>query len=335
MARIGPAFATLRDPARRRAYDEAIGLRREPAPKPQSQHYSFAVRVSPGASGFIGSAARELPEPIAEVHDEAPPLPAPRESPSPAEEGESVEPRERVILEAPGPQPAPGPDAEVEKLQAKIGAFLASGRPREERETESSERPPEWKRFGLAGGGVVLAVALAGAWAGMKTSAATDPKAKAQVASLLLPPPTTFSVDDANALGPAKAVGGREPARAAAAIRSGRRIEPRTRTARASGAEDRLAGISQSLQEPYYGGASVEAASAPAAPPAKVTEAAMPLPNSTIARTLHRIGYNCGSVASTSPIDSAGGYKVTCTSGHSYSAKPVRGRYHFRRLGGG
>jgi len=61
----------------------------------------------------------------------------------------------------------------------------------------------------------------------------------------------------------------------------------------------------------------------------------MPLPNSTIARTLHRIGYSCGSVASTLPIDSAGGYKVTCTSGHSYSAKPVRGRYHFRRLGGG
>ena len=186
MARIGPAFATLRDPARRRAYDETIGLGREATPP--AQHYSFAVKVSSGAAGFIGSAARE---PIAHVADEAPPLPpmAPQLV-APDEGGGTVEPRERVILEAPGQQPRA--DVEIEKLQAKIGGFLAAGRARDERESEPDERPPEWRRLGVAGGGVVLAVALIGAWAGMKTSAATDPRAKAQVASLLLPPPTTL-----------------------------------------------------------------------------------------------------------------------------------------------
>jgi len=30
-----------------------------------------------------------------------------------------------------------------------------------------------------------------------------------------------------------------------------------------------------------------------------------------------------------------GVFKVTCSSGHSYQAAPVRGRYHFRRVAGG
>jgi hypothetical protein len=61
----------------------------------------------------------------------------------------------------------------------------------------------------------------------------------------------------------------------------------------------------------------------------------MPLPNSVIANTIGRIGYPCGEVASTVPIDGAAGgvFKVTCTSGHSYRAAPVNGRYRFRRLG--
>jgi hypothetical protein len=60
----------------------------------------------------------------------------------------------------------------------------------------------------------------------------------------------------------------------------------------------------------------------------------MPLPKAVIARTIGRIGYPCGQVASTTAVDGASGaFKVTCTSGHSYRAAPVRGRYRFRRLG--
>ena len=62
--------------------------------------------------------------------------------------------------------------------------------------------------------------------------------------------------------------------------------------------------------------------------------ASLPLSKATIARTIGRIGYACGSVASTSAIDGqSGAFKVTCTSGDSYRASQVRGRYHFKRLG--
>jgi hypothetical protein len=59
----------------------------------------------------------------------------------------------------------------------------------------------------------------------------------------------------------------------------------------------------------------------------------LPLPNTVIARTIERIGYTCGEVASAAPLGSGepGVFKVTCTSGQSYQARPVHGRYHFRR----
>jgi hypothetical protein len=57
------------------------------------------------------------------------------------------------------------------------------------------------------------------------------------------------------------------------------------------------------------------------------------LSNGFVARTIERIGYACGDVASTARVEgeAPGVFKVTCTSGQSYRAAPVRGRYHFRR----
>jgi hypothetical protein len=70
------------------------------------------------------------------------------------------------------------------------------------------------------------------------------------------------------------------------------------------------------------------------APAAQPVAASLPLPNSVIARTIERIGYSCGAVSSTAAVEGAapGTFKVTCSSGQSYQAAPVRGRYHFRRL---
>jgi hypothetical protein len=78
--------------------------------------------------------------------------------------------------------------------------------------------------------------------------------------------------------------------------------------------------------------AAAEADSAPA-----TEQVRLPLPDRTVARTIERIGYACGKVASVTPMGegSGGAFKVTCTSGDSYRAAPIRGRYHFRRLGGG
>lgn len=72
---------------------------------------------------------------------------------------------------------------------------------------------------------------------------------------------------------------------------------------------------------------------APEPTPAPMVAASMPLPHRTVARTLDRIGYRCGTVTSTTPVDgSSGVYKVNCTSGQSFQAKSVNGRYRFRRL---
>jgi hypothetical protein len=62
--------------------------------------------------------------------------------------------------------------------------------------------------------------------------------------------------------------------------------------------------------------------------------AKLPLPDRIVVRTIERIGYPCGSVASTVAMagEQSGVFKVRCASGHSYRATPVNGLYHFRRL---
>jgi outer membrane biosynthesis protein TonB len=83
------------------------------------------------------------------------------------------------------------------------------------------------------------------------------------------------------------------------------------------------------------------------APPAVEAEAAAPsssgpdrppLPNAVIARTLDRIGFRCGSVTSTSRIESSddpSAYKISCSSGRTYRASAKSGRFRFRELSGG
>jgi hypothetical protein len=74
-----------------------------------------------------------------------------------------------------------------------------------------------------------------------------------------------------------------------------------------------------------------EEAIADAQPVAAAVPASLPLSNAAIARTIGRIGYSCGRVASTTAIEGSA-FKVTCTSGDTYRAAPIRGRYRFKRL---
>jgi type IV secretory pathway VirB10-like protein len=58
-----------------------------------------------------------------------------------------------------------------------------------------------------------------------------------------------------------------------------------------------------------------------------------PLPDTVIARTIDRIGFPCGAVASSAAVTSSGGeraYRITCTSGRSYRASNRTGRFRFR-----
>jgi hypothetical protein len=60
--------------------------------------------------------------------------------------------------------------------------------------------------------------------------------------------------------------------------------------------------------------------------------ARLPIPDRVVARTIERIGYACGEVASSAPVEGArGAFNVTCSSGQTFQATPVNGRYRFRR----
>jgi hypothetical protein len=85
---------------------------------------------------------------------------------------------------------------------------------------------------------------------------------------------------------------------------------------------------------PAVPAASEQLAADPLAP--QPVAASFPLPNAVAARTIERIGYACGQIASASAIEGRGSgvFKITCTSGQSYRAAPVHGRYRFKRLGG-
>lgn len=266
----------------------------------------------------IGIGVEPEPEPrpevtLAEAREWSPfliraaarPAGLPRHDPAPTPKAEPVEPK--PFIAAPRPlaarsEPIARPAQPVPHVEVHF--------------PEADEGAVDWKRTAIVAGAAVLGVALLGAWAGLSASgdidAVPEPQAKPAVTMKLAPPE------------PLPAAAAVVPARAAARPH-------RVRAARAQPSHaDRLAEIKRGLED-YYAGtaASSETAAQPAAP---VQAASLPLSNAIVARTIHRIGYPCGSVAST---ESAGGgvFRVTCSSGHSYQAAPVRGRYRFRKLG--
>jgi len=299
IAEVTVAYETLRNPARRRAYDSALGLNAKREPEPAHLLSSSGV----GGASFLGR-----PGPFAE----------PAEPPAKSEttpfiaaalrELASPEPL-RKTAEAATPQPQPQP--RFEALSTSEDPDLG----------EEGSTP--WKRIGIAAGGVALAVGILGAWAGWMTGNGAVPQPD-RAAKVALPPPTTFAVGDPAQAGAALPV---EQPRAARPKRPTLAAAPPERHRPAS----RLASLDEQLAEPV-----AAPADAPATEAAPVTTAAasLPLSNGVIARTIARIGYPCGEVASTSAGASPGVFTVTCTSGHSYQAAPVRGRYHFRRLSG-
>jgi hypothetical protein len=169
----------------------------------------------------------------------------------------------------------------------------------------------------------MLAVGLLGAWVGWMAGNGEVPQKPKAAAMLALPPATTFAVGD-----PAQA-GTALPIEQPRAARPKRPALAAARTGRAR-PTSRLASLDEQLAEPVAAQADAPAAEAT---PATAVAASLPLPNGVIARTIARIGYPCGAVASTTAGSNPGVFTVTCTSGHSYQAAPVRGRYHFRRLG--
>jgi hypothetical protein len=274
------AYETLRDPARRRAYDASLGLAPRPIFQPVTRPASAHFMLQPAVAA-------------------APPAPP-----------TDLQPR---------PRPAPRIDQAPEPYIAELPPGLAN-------DTAGVDVSPiDWKRTGAVVGGLVAAAVLIGAFAGWWSgSSAAEPEPAPQTAApeREKAPPTLSDLWSE----PGPRAVETQTARPRVAARP--RVERTARRAQLPEAESQLIQPPTDPADP--------AGTDPLAPetsPSPTVAAALPLPHKTVARTLDRIGYRCGNVASTTPVEGAAGvYRVTCTSGQSFQAKPVNGRYRFRRL---
>jgi hypothetical protein len=336
-AQISAAFETLRNPAKRKDYDRSIGLAKELEPKPQP----WALAAQPGGTPFFGL---KPAEPAGQRQPAAPQRPTPRVDPlhRPAAPSEPrVAPFIAAALrepptQAPDRRPVPPLEAKEEpglppQIKRNLDDILAAARATIP--SDPQERPVEWRKPALLVGGVILAVGLIGGLAGM--SAGGDAADSQQNESkLTIPVPAAKAAVAPEGSTPGRFEAGSQTSAAeATTARSSRHHSQRQPRAFEKSAID---GIEAAISQPEASlgvDAATEQASA-SVPATETVTASLPLPNKVIARTIDRIGYACGSVASASAVEGADGvYKINCTSGQSYQASPVHGRYHFRRLG--
>ena len=328
LAEFTVAYETLRDPAKRKAYDVSI-FKPEPKPEPRPA-LSLAGRLEGAAIAT---------RPVAQLKTSRP-FPAPRLRPDPRPQARTA-PSATALLHQPitpriperdptpqakqeplrRPEPPARPQAEQRPTGDYVPRLLAGDYADQDRRASF-----QWKLPALAAGALVLAIG-GGAWMGVE-SGNDAPEDQ-------LKPAVTLKVPPAKAAAPLAATSAEESPSIAAeqTARPARAAAPaRTETARPPlqiELPDEQPTEVPALEQQQR---NIEQAAAPALA-AAATDAKMPLPNSVIARTIGRIGYPCGQVASTAALDGAGVFKVTCTSGHSYRAAPVNGRYRFKRMG--
>lgn len=331
IADVTVAYETLRNPAKRRAYDEALGLTPPPRPRPS------LTTSGVGAASFVRTLGRVTD--VAERPASPPPSSPPRRDPPPAEPGTT--PIGAALRELASPQPlhdavpAPVQQAPAPNRPKAAAEPTADPLPGAEPKVDlalddgpggAEEGSIPWKRVGIAAGGL-LAVVGVGGWAGWQSGSDMPRQAQSEQV-VALPPSTTFTVTDPAAAAPA-------PAPVLDVTQPAPPKRPATPVARPR-PTSQLADMERQLAElPEAGTAPAgEAGQAAEAPAATAVPASMPLPKAVIARTIGRIGYPCGQVATTTAAEAPGVFMVTCTSGHSYRASPVRGRYRFRRVGG-
>jgi hypothetical protein len=296
LAEVSIAYEALRDPARRKAYDRSIGVNQTPPPVTAPTMVSFR-----SSAHFITAPAE------------------PRADPVPLPEEPKVEARTASFIAASLRRPEPAPavrEAPQVRLRRPMPPIT---------EVDIEEQGFEWRRPAVAGSIVIAAVAVLGAWAGIAAgSDAEDGVGSAVTVPVPGAKPKPVATEQAAAEREDVPAPSLAPA-PAARPRMAKRVAPR--------AEQKVAerAIASGPFEQIAASQAVEAAPALSDAPVEAAQASLPLSRAAIARTIHRIGYSCGQVTSTSQI-LGGMFKVTCTSGDTYRAAPVHGRYRFRHL---
>jgi hypothetical protein len=234
----------------------------------------------------------------------------------------------------------PAEEALAARIEQDLEQLLATSW----RDAESASRPhglpSEWRRPAMAIGACVAAAVTIGALSGMSLKRAEEqpvlnvalPPAKPPRVAAVSTPPAVAEPGAAMTEQPVRPEVA--PTRSRHAVSAAAAAPPIALEADAGPPADSAPPQSQpDLASTDQNGAAPAAAEPVATQP---VAASLPLSNSVIARTIERIGYACGAVASTVPVEGegAGVFTVTCTSGQAYKATPLRGRYHFRRLGG-
>jgi hypothetical protein len=296
MAEIARAFETLRDPARRRAYDESIAPRPAPPPvAPVRDGWPFvaSTRVTSVAMPQVGVAAK----------------------PAPADAGVPD-------------QSSWTPEVDTVPVKPRVARHVPLREAVEARLREADGERIDWQRPAIVVGALFATVAVIGGGLGWYASNGIDAAQAEEAVAFPVPRPAASAETTPPVAGPTEAAGEvaqadpERPRRAAASQRRAPSPEP------VLAKEERAADVPEIPSEQVAALASEVSETADS----QSAAAAMPLPNATIARTIRRIGYPCAQVADTAAVDSATGvFKVTCESGHSYRAAPLRGRYHFRK----
>jgi hypothetical protein len=340
LAQLSVAYETLRDPIKRWAYDVALGLKSEPkiAPPPVRASIlgtTLAERLNqvssgpparppqreverkpevPDASRVASFIAASLRETVA--HEENA---SPSEAAAERASGPLGEPIPELLPDPDNDSPAPLDDRRsMGRLYASLGAgVLAIGilgaavvLPRQASERHAGGAPKAAPAITIPlppAAGIVDSPAATDAVQSPPVAPSHELPSAASIARALQPPSPTPEQDEA-ASSNAEAI-----------------------AHEASPAEE---GNSQDVASPAEtASASVNEGANAASVPGNGTK--LPLPDATVARTIERIGYSCGKVISTSSVEgaAAGIYKIVCSSGDSYQATPVHGRYRFRRSG--
>jgi hypothetical protein len=322
-AQVSAAFEALRDPVRRMAYDATLA----PPPKP-SHSLIGRLERAPVDEALPSKRARiEQPAPPAFV----PPIPQP-DPPTHRAQSSPVDP-----LPPATPKPAPYERQQFHTPEPADQQWLDQV---DWQRLELQERADRSLRPAVGGlvintavGGALLLAIVLGAWRGFESG--NDNRAQDSTSQISLPLDAALpAAEPSPVAAPAAATEEAQPERSqpvpvavapAPSARPPLQIElPEQEPARPAPAEQPQS--PQAVSADVTGTPSAVATRSPR----------MPLPEAVIARTIGRIGFACGQVSSTVPMEgeAPGTFKVICTSGDSYRAAPVNGRYRFRRLGG-